>query len=205
MLEARISRTSATNRSQAFRVDSQPFLSGTALVFGKQESPQLMPQEIPMNVITIGRRVVTVEQIALVEPFDAAANPEFKPEKDFKTRVVLLNRDTVLAEVAPKEFAEAHGLRMLVEDNVALNPSIVFKVETFTPTESFKPSKPYLTRIKWRDGEGNEQSKLLVTGPQTVLAEILGRKAEEPASPKQAPKRPARGRRGRLVDALRTR
>jgi hypothetical protein len=194
-----------SNPSQPFRVDSQPFLSGIASVFGTPESPQLMPQEIPMNVITIGRRVVSVDQIALVEAFDPAANPEFKPEKDFKTRVVLLNRDTVLAEVAPKEFAEAHGLRMLVEDNVAVNLAIAFKVETFTPTDAFKPSKPYLTRIKWRDLDGNEQSKLLVTEPQTVLAEILGRKDEAPANTKPAPKRPARGRRSRLVEALRTR
>ena len=52
-----------------------------------------------------------------------------------------------------------------MEDNVAANPATVFKVESFEPTENFKPTKPYLTRIKWRDQEGNEQSKLLLTKP----------------------------------------
>ena len=31
-----------------------------------------------MNVITIGERLVPAEQIAFAEPFDPAANPEFK-------------------------------------------------------------------------------------------------------------------------------
>jgi hypothetical protein len=70
----------------------------------------------------------------LVEPFDPAANPEFKPEKDFKARLVLLNRDTLLLEMPPLEFAEAQGLRLLAADNVAVNLSVPFRVETFTPT-----------------------------------------------------------------------
>ncbi|GLR90895.1 hypothetical protein [Bradyrhizobium iriomotense] len=37
-----------------------------------------------MKVITIGKKLVPVEQVAFVEPFDPAANPEFKPEKDYK-------------------------------------------------------------------------------------------------------------------------
>jgi hypothetical protein len=45
-----------------------------------------------MKVVTIGKRLVPAEQIAYVEPFDPSANPEFGPEKDFKGRVVLLNR-----------------------------------------------------------------------------------------------------------------
>jgi hypothetical protein len=57
------------------------------------------------DVITVGKRLLPVEQIALVEPFDPTSNPEFKPEKNFKARVVLLNRDTVLTEVSPQEFA----------------------------------------------------------------------------------------------------
>jgi hypothetical protein len=32
------------------------------------------------DVITIGKRLVSLEQIAFVEPFDPANNPEFKPE-----------------------------------------------------------------------------------------------------------------------------
>src|SRR5260221_3554275 len=157
-----------------------------------------------MKVITIGRRVVPTEQIALVEAFDPAGNPEFKPEKDFKARVVLLNRDTVLTEETPQAFAEKHDLRLLAEDSVAVNRAVPFRVETVAPTESFKPSKPYVTRLKWRDNDGDEQSKLLITPPETVIAEILRPDAELPASSKRAPRRPSRTRGGsRKIEATR--
>ena len=103
------------------------------------------------DVITIGRRLVPIEQIALVEPFDPASNPEFKPEKPFKGRVVLINRDTILTETPPQEFAEAYGFRLLAEDNMAANPAVAFLVESFAPTETFRPDKPFETRLKWRD------------------------------------------------------
>jgi hypothetical protein len=95
-------------------------------------------KEITMqNVITIGRELVPVEQIAYVEPFEPAANGQFKPDKPYKGRVVLLNRETVLTETAPQEFAEAHGFRLLPEDNVATNPLITFRVASFVPTQDF--------------------------------------------------------------------
>ena len=37
-----------------------------------------------MKVVTIGKRLVSLEHVAFVEPFDPASNPEFKPEKDYK-------------------------------------------------------------------------------------------------------------------------
>jgi hypothetical protein len=94
----------------------------------------------------------------LVEPFDPAANPEFKPEKDFKARLVLLNRDTLLLEMPPLEFAEAQGLRLLAADNVAVNLSVPFRVETFTPTEAFKakpalPDPPQMARSRRQRAE----------------------------------------------------
>lgn len=46
-----------------------------------------------MKVITIEKRLIPVEEVAFVEPFDPSANPEFNPEKDFKARIVLLDRD----------------------------------------------------------------------------------------------------------------
>ena len=48
------------------------------------------------KVITVGKRLVPTEQIAFVEPFDGSSNPDFKPDRPFKARVVLVNRDTVL-------------------------------------------------------------------------------------------------------------
>jgi hypothetical protein len=126
-----------------------------------------------MQVITIGRRLVPAEQIAFVEPFDPSSNPDFRPEKDFKGRLVLLNREIVLTEQTPEELASENGLYLFAEDTVAVNPTIRFKVETFAPTEKFKPSRPFQTRIKWRDLAGDEQSKLLLTAPETVIAEIV--------------------------------
>jgi len=158
-----------------------------------------------MSIITVGKRLVPSEQIAFVETFDPSSNPEFKPEKDYKGRIVLLNRDIVLIEQTPQAFATEHELHLFTEDNVAVNQNIVFKVETFEPTESFKPTKPYQTRLKWRDLVGEEQSQLLVTPPETVIAEILNAKVELANTAKRPARRPARGRAGsRRMEASRT-
>ncbi|MCP3477629.1 hypothetical protein NLM33_46600 [Bradyrhizobium sp. CCGUVB1N3] len=149
-----------------------------------------------MTVITIGKKLVPLAHVAFVEPFDPAANPEFKPEKAFKARLVLLNRDIVLTEQTPQEFASDHGLHLFMEDCVAVNRAIVFRVETFEPTESFNPAKPYKTRLKWRDLAGGEQSKLLLTTPETIIAELLGAKEELAKAAKRPARRPARGRNG---------
>jgi hypothetical protein len=149
------------------------------------------------NVVTIGNKLLPIEQIAYVEAFDAAANTGFETERQFKARLVLLNRDTVLTEEStPREFAEAHGFRFLSEDNVATNPAVTFRVESFEPTDSFKPTKPYLTRLKWRDPELNDRSKLLLTNPETVIAVAL-RGESEPGSDRKRPRRPARRRTSR--------
>jgi hypothetical protein len=149
-----------------------------------------------MKVVTIGKRLVPLDHVAFVEPFDLSSNPEFKPEKDYKGRVVLLDRDMVLTEQTAQEFATAHELHLLVEDGVAVSRAIQFKIEVFEPTESFKPTRPYQTRLKWDDLAGTEQSKLLVTSPETVIAEILNAKVEAPAQAKQPARRSARGRSG---------
>lgn len=156
-----------------------------------------------MPVITIGKRLIPTEQIAFVEAFDPASNPEFKPERDFKGRVVLLNRDTVLTEMTPQDFAAAHNMRLLGADNVAVGQAIAFRVEIFTPTESFLPTKPYLTRLKWRDHDGNEQSKLLVTAPETVVGELSRRRTEAAPRSIESPPRPARRRGSRKIEPTR--
>ena len=110
------------------------------------------------NFITVGRRLIPREHIVLVEPFDANANPNFQTTRDYKGRVVLVNRDSVLIEETPKAFADANSLRMLADDGVATNPAIHFRVETFVPAESFVPSKAYATpaavaRPRWQRSE----------------------------------------------------
>jgi len=54
-----------------------------------------------MTTITLGRRLVPLEQIALVEPFDPSANPRMQTDRPFKARVVLINRDSILTEEKP--------------------------------------------------------------------------------------------------------
>jgi hypothetical protein len=150
------------------------------------------------TIISIGRQLVPVENIALVEPFDPNANPEFQPPKDFKSRIVLLNRVSVLSEMTPKEFAAAYGFHLLADDDVAANPALAFRVETFAPTDSFTPSKPYQTRLLWQDGSRTDQSKLLLTKPETVIALVL-RAGKHDGAAATAPRRSPRGRRRRTV------
>jgi hypothetical protein len=45
--------------------------------------------------------------------------------------VVLLNRDTALAEMTPQHFAGTHNMRLLADDNVAVGQAIAIRVETF--------------------------------------------------------------------------
>ena len=58
------------------------------------------------NVITVVKQLVPIEHIVLVEAFEASANTDVKREKPFRARVVLLDRDNVLAEFTPQEFAD---------------------------------------------------------------------------------------------------
>jgi hypothetical protein len=155
------------------------------------------------NVITIGRKHVPIEQIAYVEPFELAPDAEFKPEKPFKGRVVLLDRDTVLTEATPQEFADAHAFRMLAEDSVATNPAVSFRVESFETTEGFKPAKPYQTRLMWRDPTGKNQSKLLLTRPETVIAVALRGESSDASTERKQPRRPAQRRTARTRAAVR--
>jgi hypothetical protein len=108
-------------------------------------------------------RLIAAEQIAFVEPFDPAANPDFKPEKDFKARIVLLNRDAVLTEDNPAAFAEAHALHLFKEDDVAVNRAIAYKIESFEPSGNFKPNEAFQGPVKWTYASFADQSKVLVT------------------------------------------
>jgi hypothetical protein len=123
-----------------------------------------------MSTVTIGKRLIPVESIALVEPFDPSAHPGMKSDKPFKARVVLLDRQSVLTEQTVEAFAQAHAFLLLAEDQVVTNPAIRFGVETFEPADGFEPTKPFRTRLSWRDLDGNTQSKLLLSPPEAVLA-----------------------------------
>jgi hypothetical protein len=125
------------------------------------------------NVITIGKRLIPIEHITFVEPYDPTTNPKLQTSRDYKSRIVMINRESILTEQTPQTFAKAHGFRLLEADQIATNPSIGFRVETFEPADGFTPSKAFATRLLWRDRDGNDQSKLLLASPETVLAVVL--------------------------------
>jgi hypothetical protein len=122
--------------------------------------------------------------------YDPTANPRFQTAREFQARVVMLDRNSILTEQSVGDFAKEHGFRMVPEDHVATNPNIHFRVETFAPAEGFTPRKPYVTRLLWRDLDGNDQSKLLLTRPEEALAicvrgEPVDAKQTESAQPNQ--------------------
>ncbi len=120
--------------------------------------------------IVVGRKHIPLSQVALVEPFDPAAHPGMKSDKAFKARIVLIDRQSVLTEETVEAFAEAHGFRLLAQDQVVTNPAVRFSVESFVKAEGFEPTKPFASRLLWRDLDGNTQSKLLLSPPEAVLA-----------------------------------
>lgn len=126
------------------------------------------------SFIIVGKRLVPREQIALVESYAPSETSPLSTTRVFLSRVIMINRDSVLLEETPELFAQASGFRILEGDRTAFNSAVRFIVETFAPVEGFVPSKPFVTRLRWRDLDGNDQSKLLVTSPDVVLSAVMG-------------------------------
>jgi hypothetical protein len=128
-------------------------------------------QEVFMSkTIEFGKRIVPVEQIALVEPFDPETQKSMRSTRSFKSRIVLLNRDSILSETSPMSFAEENGFRVLTKDGAATNPAVAFSVERFEATADFQPSKPFISRLMWKDGDGHTRSKLMLSEPEDLIA-----------------------------------
>lgn len=125
------------------------------------------------ETVTIAKRLIPLEHIALLEPFSADELSRIKTDRPFKTRVVLLNRESVLSEEELEAFAAKYGFRMLLNEGIAANPLVAFSVEAFEPQEGFSPTKPYRSRLMWKDQTGEGQSRLLLAGPQDVLTVIV--------------------------------
>ncbi|OMI09509.1 hypothetical protein BSN85_16410 [Bradyrhizobium brasilense] len=153
------------------------------------------------NVIRVSKHLLPVERIALFEPFVPSSGEPLNTKKEFKTRIVLRDRISVLSEEAPEELSKAHGFRWIEADRVGANPVIPFRVELFAPTESFNPSKQFLSRMAWNDEEGNSQSKLMLTAPEALLALVVrGQSADADggiAAPAPTRRRSQRSRRPR--------
>lgn len=125
------------------------------------------------NVIRVSKHLLPVERIALVEPFVASSGEPLNTKRNFKTRIVMRDRISVLSEDEPEALAKTLGFRWIEADGIGVNPLIPFRVELFAPTESFKPSKQFQSRIAWNDEEGNTQSKLMLTAPDALLALVV--------------------------------
>jgi hypothetical protein len=150
------------------------------------------------KTIEFGKRIVPVEQIALVEPFDPETQKNMRSHRPFKSRIVLLNRDSILSETDSLAFAEEHGFRVLTKDGAATNPAVSFSVERFEATADFQPSKPFVSRLMWKDGDGNTQSKLMLSEPEDLIAiSVRGEvpKVEGPEKPDTSGQRKSRRRR----------
>jgi hypothetical protein len=106
----------------------------------------------------------------------------------------------VLIQQRPASFAEENQFEYLADDGVALNRTVGFRVETFEPREDFTPTKPFRTRLKWRDPASLDQSKLLMIEPMSVAALILKSSNTESMTPRSG--RP-RGRSRRPRDPCR--
>jgi hypothetical protein len=74
-----------------------------------------------MIIFEIGKLFIPSDQVAYVEPFDPSSSPEFKPEQEFESRMVLINRESLLVAAPMEEFVEKHGFKLLAEDQLALN------------------------------------------------------------------------------------
>lgn len=148
------------------------------------------------DTIQVGRRFVPLEHIVLLEPFDPATQPRMQSEKAFQTRIVLIDRDSVLSEESLAELATRHSFRMLEEDGIAVSPLTHFSVEAFEPREGFAPNKPYKSRLLWRGPSQEFESKLLMTAPEALVAIAVRGEAPD-AGTGPASSKPVRRRRRR--------
>jgi hypothetical protein len=103
-------------------------------------------------------------------------------DRSFLTRVVMIDRESLLTEEPLAVFAEKHRFGVLSDDGVATNPAVHFRVEAFEPAEEFKPSKPFRSRLLWRDQDGQMHSKLLLAPPENVLAIAVRGESKAPSS-----------------------
>jgi hypothetical protein len=72
------------------------------------------------NTIQVAKRIVPVEQIALIEPYVPVEGGQLRSAREFKARIILLSRDSVLTEDTPEHLANAHAFRMISADQVAV-------------------------------------------------------------------------------------
>ena len=137
------------------------------------------------NFLIVGRRQIPSGNVALVEPYMHPDHSIVRPMVRVCGRVILINRDSIVVGEHPISFSREHGFCWLQIDRVGLNPVVTFRVEDFLPQDGFVPSRAFASRIVWRDRDGNEQSKLLLSEPDTVLEVLNARQAIMPSEPEE--------------------
>ncbi len=150
-----------------------------------------------LATLTVGKRLIPLEQIALLEPFDPSSQSSIKSERAFQSRIVLLNRDSILSEESLDALTSQCGFRAVKEESISFNPSVLYSVEAFEAAGDFKPTKPYRTRLLWRDQTGFAQSKLLLIAPEEAIASIVRGGGPEAKDKPLKPKMTARKSRAR--------
>jgi hypothetical protein len=146
------------------------------------------------NVIRVAKRLIPIEQIVLFEPFIAPTDPPLRTEKEFKSRIVLLDRMSILSEESAEELTAAHSFRFVAADRIGTNPAVQFSVEDFEPAENFKPRKPFLSRLSWSDSDGNARSKLMLASPEVLLAAVVRGEVDPGTEASNAAPKPRRRR-----------
>ena len=124
------------------------------------------------NFLIVGRRHIPSGSVALIEPYVHPDHSIVRPMVRVYGRVILINRDSIVVGEHPISFSREHGFCWLSIDRVGLNPDIHFRVEDFLPQDGFVPSRAFASRLIWRDQDGNEQSKLLLSEPKTALGAL---------------------------------
>jgi hypothetical protein len=147
------------------------------------------------DLVQIGKRLVPLEEIALIENYTPDASKPLRTEKAFRSRVTMLDKTSVLSEDGIAAFIDTHGFRMITPDSLATNPHTTYWVEKFEPSEAFQPEKPFLTRLLWRGQNGMAHSKLMLAPPEAVLAiAVRGQQDAESSTQAEMPLKP-KGRR----------
>lgn len=144
------------------------------------------------NIVTIGKRLIPLSEIALIEAYDPATS-KVTSDRPFKARIVRIDRESVLAEDTPESLAATHGFRVIEDESVAINPSVRFMVEHFAPAEDFKPKRAYRSRLVWRDQDGNTQSKLMLSEAEDLVVLVSGDAVRPPVESRKPVARRRRG------------
>lgn len=133
------------------------------------------------NSIQIGKRLIALEQIALVELYLPDANKPLQSKKAFQSRIVMIDKRSILSEEPVATFVSEHAFRTIAADGIATNPALTYWIECFEPDDTFRPDKPFQSRLLWRMPNGMAHSKLLLAAPETALA-VAVRGLRDPGS-----------------------